>query len=211
MKTWQRTVRARTAASLAAGLMAVPAVMGASQPTASSPATVARAPQGPALAVTVSDGRQAARPGDLLTYTVTVRDTGSTDSPGVTVTQTLSAGLAFVSASDHGAAAKGRVSWSAGIAAGRARTFHVTAKVTNPPASLLRLSAVACVTPHGSTHPVVCAAHLDRLPAAAAAAARPGRSGPNRLAYIAGGLAVLVLGLLIAVAARRGRLRRGPA
>ena len=74
--------------------------------------------------------------------------------------------------------------------------------------------AVACVALSGGRQPDVCAAHLDRLPAAAAAgpASRPGHWVAGMLPYTAGGLAVLALGLLTAIAARRrGRLRRRPA
>jgi hypothetical protein len=109
----------------------------------------------------------------------------------------------------------GQVSWTASLPVDGKRTFLDVTRVTRTPATLLRLAAVACVTVPGSSRPVVCAAHLDRLPAAAATAASASRSGHsvgNALTYTAAGLAVLALGLLTAIVARRrGRLRRQPA
>jgi uncharacterized repeat protein (TIGR01451 family) len=229
MRTPQRARPARAAATLAAGLAAVPALMGASHPqpppgtpaTASAPAgsTVpamasapgTRAARVPGLAVTVSDGHVAARSGEVLTYLVTVRDTGTVAAPRLEVTQTMSAGLRVLSVSDHGVAAGGRVSWPAGLAAGGSRTFRVVAQVTRTPATLLRLAAVACVALPGNTGPAICAAHLDRLPVAAAAISRPARSGMSAAAYAAIGLAVAALCLLAAIVRRRSRLRRQPA
>ena len=212
MKTWQRTTPAQATAVLAVGLIAMPAVMTASHPVASHFAPTAKAPQGPGLSISISDGRTAARAGDKLSYTVTVRDTGTAAAPHLEITQALSAGLEFLSASDHGVAKSGRVSWSAGLPAGGSRTFHVAAKVTKTPATLPRLAAIACVALPGSSRPVVCAAHLDRLPAVAEPRARSSQSGADAVEYTAAGLAVLALGLLTAIVARRrGRLRRQPA
>jgi len=235
MKTPQRARSARATVMLAAGLTAVTALIGASHPqgpsgtpatgktsattrvpgttrvsaTASAPGT--RAARVPGLAVTVSDGHVAARAGEVLTYLVTVRDIGATAARRLEVTQTLSAGLKVLSVSDHGMAASGRVTWPVGLAAGGSRTFRVLAQVTSTPATLLRIAAVACVALAGTTRPVICAAHLDRLPAASLAVSRPGRSGMSAAAYAAIGLAVGALCLLAAIARRRGRLRRQPA
>jgi len=219
MKISQRKTPTQATAALAVGLLiAMPAVMAASHPAASHPAashtaSAARASRVPELSVSIGDGHVAVRAGDELTYTVSVRNSGAVAVPRLKVTQTLSTGLEFLSASDHGAAAKGHVSWSAGLPAGGKQTFQVVTRVTRTPAALLRLAAVACVALPGSSSPIVCAAHLDRLPAAAAApASRSGRSVGGVLTYTTGGLAVLVLGLLtVIVARRRGRLRRQPA
>jgi uncharacterized repeat protein (TIGR01451 family) len=174
------------------------------------PAHPAPSPAVPELSISVSDGRTAAKAGDLLTYVVHVRDGGTAAAPYLKITQTLSTGLAFVSASSHGRATAGQVAWVASIPAGRAQTFSVVARVTRTPARLLRLAAVACAAREGSKTPTVCAAHLDRLPAATAASA-PRAGGPaagSLLLYaVAGlaGLAVLAAGL---IAGRRIRLRR---
>jgi uncharacterized repeat protein (TIGR01451 family) len=218
MKTSQRTTPTRAAAVLAVGLIAMPAAMAASHPTATHPkppptALAPRASRTPGLTISISDGRVAARAGDRLTYTVSVRNSGTVAVRRLQVTQTLSPGLELLSASDHGAAAGGDVSWTASLPVGGTRTFVAVTRLTRTPATLLRLAAIACVTLPGSSRPLVCAAHLDRLPAlAAASTSRSGHSIGNVATYIAAGLAVLALGLLTAIVARRrGRLRRQPA
>ena len=52
----------------------------------------------PALTIGVSDGRTAVKTGDQLTYVVSVRDGGTRGAPHLKITQTLSAGLEFLSA-----------------------------------------------------------------------------------------------------------------
>jgi hypothetical protein len=106
-------------------------------------------------------------------------------------------------------ATAGQVAWRASLQAGGTRTFRLTALVTRTSALELRLAAVACVALPGGGRPIVCAAHLDQLPAAAAApAARPGPSSGHLPVYAAGGLAVLAAGLLTAIAGRRMRPKR---
>jgi uncharacterized repeat protein (TIGR01451 family) len=165
----------------------------------------------PALSIGVSDGRTAVKAGDQLTYVVSVRDGGTRSAPHLKITQTLSAGLEFLSASPHGTAANGQVAWYAGIRAGGTQSFRVVARVTRPPAQVLRLAAVACAAADGSSRPIVCAAHLDRLPAAAAAAAAASQgarpSGPVLLAIAVAVLVVLAAGVLAVIAFRRLRLR----
>jgi uncharacterized repeat protein (TIGR01451 family) len=230
--------RSGRAVALTAGIVVVPVLMGAGHPApgaghqAASPAASATraapaapatqasarapatrgAPRVPELSVTVSDGHSTARAGEVLSYLVTVRDTGAVAAPHLTVTQAVPPGLRFLSASDGGVETGGRVSWPAGLAAGGSRTFRLVAQVVKTPATLLRLAAVACVALPGSSRPVVCAAHLDRLPAAAAAVPRSGRSGLSAAGYAAIGLAAAALGLLSAfVVRRRVRPRRQPA
>lgn len=214
MTILRRARHATVAAALTTGLVTAFAVMGAGRPVTSPSASV-RAPAGvpagrasrvPELAVTISDGRVAARVGEILTYLVTVRDPGSVAAPRLNITQTMSPGLVVLSASDRGAAASGRVSWSAALPAGGSRTFRVVTKVISTPASQLRLAAIACVALPGSSRPVVCAAHLDRLPAAAASTSQPGDPGTSTVAYAGTGLAVVLLGgLAAAIVARRRR------
>ena len=217
MKISQRTTPAQATAALAVGLIAMPVAMAASHPAAhpapSHTASAARPSRAPGLTVSVSDGHDTAQARDVLTYTVSVRNSGAVAVPRFAVSQTLSTGLEFLSATDHGVATSGHVSWSAGLPVGAERIFRVAARVTRTPATLLRLAAVACVTLPGSSRPLVCAAHLDRLPAAVATpASGSGHSAGNVLTYTAAGAGVLALGLITAIAARRrGRLRRQPA
>ena len=165
----------------------------------------------PALTISVSDGRTAANPGDQLTYLVSVRDGGTVSAQHLKITQTLSAGLDFLSASPHGKAASGLVTWSAGIPAGGTKTFRVMARVTRTPARLLRLAAVACASAEGSSRPLVCAAHLDRLPVATAASASQAAGTSHALPLVyAAVLAVLAAAVLTVITRRRVRLRRRP-
>jgi uncharacterized repeat protein (TIGR01451 family) len=189
-----------------------PVAVATAHPVASRTAPVVQLSRTPGLTISVTDGRVAATAGDRLTYTVSVRDTGMAAAPRLKITQTLSPGLEFVSASDNGTATAGQVAWHASLPAGGTQTFRVTALVTRTPAREARLAAVACVTEHGSSRPLVCAAHLDQLPAAAAAdsAARSGSSSGNATTYITGGLIVFAAGLLTVIAGRRLRLRRRP-
>jgi uncharacterized repeat protein (TIGR01451 family) len=218
MKTSQRTMPTQATAMLAVGLIAIPAAMAVGHPAASKPkpthtASAARASRAPGLTISISDGHFAVRDGDELTYTVSVRNSGAVAVRRFKVSQTLPPGLEFVSASDHGVAASGHVSWTAGLPVGGKQTFLAVTRVTRTPATLLRLAAVACVMLPGSRSPLVCAAHLDRLPAlAAASASRSGHPAGRVGVYTAGGLAALALGLLTAIVARRrSRLRRQPA
>jgi uncharacterized repeat protein (TIGR01451 family) len=173
---------------MAGGLIAMPIAV---LPGHSVPAT--------SVTTTASAGRPAV-PG--LRYLVSVKDIGTLGAPHLTITQTLPAGLKFVSASRHGVAAGGRVTWLTGIQPGGSQTFTVVTQLTRTPAGLLRLAAVACAAPQGSARPMVCAAHLDRLAS--------GSLGADRTAYIGTGLAVLAVGAFIVLVARRAGRRRLP-
>ena len=196
-------------AALAVGLIAIPVAAATSHPVASRTAPAVPPPPIPGLTINVTDGRVAAKAGEQLTYTVSVRDSGVAAARHLKITQTLSPGLQFLSASGNGVATAGRIAWSTSLPAGGTRTFRVAARVTQPPARVLRLAAVACATLPGGSRPIVCAAHLDRLPAAAAdSVAGSGSSGSKLLPYAVAGLAVLVAGVLTVIAGLRVRLRR---
>src|ERR1700722_4676408 len=148
MKISQRTTPARATAALAVGLIAMPAAMAASHPAASRPkpahtASAARASRGPGLTISISDGHAAARAGEKLTYTVSVRNSGTVAVRRLKVTQTLATGMKFLSASDHGVAAGGHVSWTASLPVGGKRTFADVTRVTKTPPTLLSLAAIA--------------------------------------------------------------------
>jgi uncharacterized repeat protein (TIGR01451 family) len=175
-----------------------------------APTAAAHLPRVPGLRISIGDGRTMAQVGDRLTYTVLVQNSGAHRSPPLKITQTLPAGLRFVSASGHGVAKAGSVTWYADLPAGRKDTFRLQAQVTRSATRQSRLAAVACAALADSHTPIVCAAHLDRLPGAPAAAsgrraATPAAStGPG---YAVGALAVLAVGVL-AIAGLRVRVRR---
>jgi uncharacterized repeat protein (TIGR01451 family) len=188
------------APALVAGVIAFPVVAahGHDRPAA--------APRVPSLAISIGDGQVAARPGQVLTYTASLRNTGSTGIAALKVTQVMSAGLQVTAASSGGVRQAAQVSWSSALPAGGTRTFRVTARVTKVPAQLLRLAAVACVTLPDGRQPVVCAAHLDRLPAVHVPSAR--RPSMNGSLFLAATAIVLLAGCLLAVLLAR---RRRPA
>ena len=175
--------------------------------TATAPA---RRPAGPGLSISVTDGRTAVKPGDQLTYVVSLKDIGTVGAPHLKITQTLPAGLDFVSASAHGVAAGGKVTWLTGLAPGRAATFTLVTRLIRTPARVFRLAAVACAATQGSASPIVCAAHMDQLPAVAPSPApkASGSLGGARTVYIGAGLAVLVVAAFIVLLARRAGRHR---
>jgi uncharacterized repeat protein (TIGR01451 family) len=193
------TGRARVGGTLLAGAIAVPvAVLPGAGPGAATPSPVsvrvhglpthADLPAWAGLSISVTDGRSTATTGDELNYLVNVQNSGSHAVSDLAVTQTLSQGLELLSASDQGAATAGRITWHVSIPADGTRSFHVDARVTRTSPRLLRLAAVACAEPAGSTRPAVCAAHLDALPGAADAATPAVGGFPG---YAMAGLALL--------------------
>jgi uncharacterized repeat protein (TIGR01451 family) len=201
--------------AIPAGVLPGPAAFAATAVGAGGPhhAVRVQSPAAPALTISVGDGRKAANAGDRLTYLVSVKNGGTGGAPHLKITLTLSAGLDFLSASPHAVPARGQVAWSAGIPAGGTGTFHVAARVARTPPRLLRLATVACASAQGGSRPIVCAAHLDRLPAAAAASAprAAGPAGTVPLGWIVAALAALAAGVLGVIARRRRwRLRRQP-
>jgi uncharacterized repeat protein (TIGR01451 family) len=205
-------LRNQAGAVLMTGLIAVP-VAGAPHPSARAQSSARAQPSaGAGLTISVSDGRTAADPGDQLTYVVTVRDGGTVGAPRLEVTQTLSPGLDFLSSSPHEVAAGGKVTWPAAIRAGGTQTFRLVARVARTPARQLQVAAVACASAPGGSRPIVCAAHLDRLAAAAPASAprsaRP--AGVPALTYAGTALAVLAAAALAVLVRRRVRLHRRP-
>ncbi|MGS2643413.1 hypothetical protein [Streptosporangium sp. LJ11] len=170
----------------------------------------------PSLSISIDNGRTSAEEGDRLTYAVTVRNTGATRVRDLELTQTLPAGLRFVSADGGGSASKGQVRWSADVPPGKDVTFHTVAEVGATPEDLLRLASIACANTEGSDRPIVCATHSDQLPAGAAAEAAHARAHPvsSRLGYVglgAGAGLLALAGLLFLRRSRRGRhLRQSP-
>jgi uncharacterized repeat protein (TIGR01451 family) len=177
---------------------------------AASPTAAAHLPRVPGLRISIGDGRTAVQAGDRITYTVLVQNSGARRSPPLRITQTLPPGLRFVSASRHGAAEAGSVIWHADLPAGGKDTFSLQAQVTRSAAQQSRLAAVACAALAGSRTPIVCAAHLDRLPGVPAAAS--GRRAATATAstlpsYAIGVLAVLAAAVLVIFAGLRVRVR----
>jgi uncharacterized repeat protein (TIGR01451 family) len=196
-------------ATASASRPAATATASAARPAATATAT-ARRPTGPDLSISVTDGRMTVKPGDQLTYVVGIKDIGTVGAPHLKITQTLPAGLDFVSASAHGVAGGGKVTWLTGLAPGGSATFTLVTHLIRTPARVFRLAAVACASTQGSASPIVCAAHLDQLPAVAPSPApkASGSLGGARTVYIGASLAVLVVAAFIVLVARRAGRHR---
>jgi uncharacterized repeat protein (TIGR01451 family) len=183
----------------------------------SSPATLT--PPAPQLSIAVDNGRASAAVGDISTYTVTVRNLGTTQVAGLQVTQSVPTGLNFKSADSGGIAKAGTVSWRLNLKATSKATLHTTMSVSTTPKELLRLASVACASASTKGPPIVCATDSDQLPAGAAAqvskanaalGSRPIVTSTSRNWWYAagrlGGL-VLVMGAFVALSLRRRRAR----
>jgi uncharacterized repeat protein (TIGR01451 family) len=106
-----------------------------------------------------SSNEGALRPGDAITYTLTVRNLGNQDGTGIVVTDTLPAGLArsALAISDGGTfdATSGRITWNIdALDAGASRTLTVSTTVSATlPAGIATLTNVASVTDDGANGP----------------------------------------------------------
>src|SRR5664279_5692555 len=97
-----------------------PAVAVSADPTVIvSGSTIANvgAPAGPQLSIAVDNGHTSAAVGDAFTYTITVANLGTTDIPGLFMTQTVPTGLTFGSADSGGTAESDTVTWNVDLKA----------------------------------------------------------------------------------------------
>jgi uncharacterized repeat protein (TIGR01451 family) len=164
----------------------------------------------PALSINVTDGTNTAKPGDVLSYTVNIRNIGSAGAPPLEVALMLPPAFKLLSASGDGTPSAGQVKWRVSLPAGRSSTFRVVGRVGRTPGQLLRLDAIACATTAKGVKPIVCAASSDELPAGIAAAARTRAAAPSAdhliryvLVAVAALVLVLVFGGLALIARRR--------
>ena len=199
----------------AAGLS--PPVGASAKPTvATSAPTRATAPAGagqnsPALSIDVSDGTTTAKPGDVLSYTVNIRNIGSASAPALEVALILPPAFKLLSASGDGAQDAGQIKWRVSLQAGRSGAFRVVGRVGRTPGQLLRLDAIACATTEKGVKPIVCAAASNELPAGAAAAAHArlaaAPSANHLIRYVLVTAAAVVLLLVLAGVALMARRR----
>lgn len=190
------------------------------RPSATStpaPAAVIRAAaKKPALSIAISDGRQTARPGMLLTYAVQIHNIGRIGVPRLNVEQMIPPGLKLISVSRHGVRGAQQVRWQVNLPPGQAGTFRVVARVGKTPRQILRLATVACASAGAHGRPIVCATDSDQLPAGAIAAAHVGQASPGRghLRSVSALLAAVVVVVAATgawwVAIRRRRAPHGP-
>ena len=141
--TLSLTVTVKAPASFAAGVDQVTNTATVTDPngtptggvTATDTDTVVAAPD---LAVTKGDGLTVVTAGQLLTWTITVTNTGDQDATGVTMVDTLPTDIdrATVTSTPPGVQSGDIVTWDLGtLAAGASTTITLTAAVTDPLAS----------------------------------------------------------------------------
>ncbi|HET7015803.1 MAG TPA: hypothetical protein VFI65_17920 [Streptosporangiaceae bacterium] len=182
-----------------------------------SPKTSARPPAEPGLSISITDGHTSATRGDHLRYVVTVRNAGAATARNLHVTLSLPPYLSVNSASQQAVAKAGKVTWHATVRPGKAASFTAATVVGKTPRGMGHLAVVACAAQHAGT-PVVCAAHLDRLPGAAGTTSSTSGTAPGTASgasgglsrYLFAGLAVLACALAAALTARRVRGRKTP-
>jgi hypothetical protein len=170
------------------------------------------------LDISVTDGQTRVRPGDLLSYTLRVTDGGTSSARDLKITLMFPSYLRLVSASGSHRFAGGKVNWALTMHAGHTVSFGAKALLDKTPPGVGHLAVVACADSNGK--PLVCAAHLDKLPGAAGSAqagsarsaAKPGTvasvTSSDRSEYLIVGLAILAAALLAAITARVIRARR---
>ncbi|MFB9370755.1 hypothetical protein [Kitasatospora albolonga] len=126
----------------------------------------------PRISVTLDDGRDRARPGDHLTWTVTVHNLGHTRLDGLRVTQQLPAASAPVPSLSGDAAPAATVTDGTAVWDGVAlepdatRTLRISAALGDDASAPARSASTACVHTTGAAAPLACATDLDLLAAA---------------------------------------------
>lgn len=165
----------------------------------------------PSLSIAIDNGHTSTTVGDVLVYTITIRNLGTQAVNKVHLQQSMPPGLTFKSAKPTAKSGATEVSWTVGLRPGATATLRSTAVVTATAPDTLRLATVACASSSPKAAPIVCASDSDQLPAGALAAARQARPATpvttSRTTWVglAGG-GVLVVAALVLVA--RGRRRR---
>ncbi|GAA1019017.1 hypothetical protein Aple_056180 [Acrocarpospora pleiomorpha] len=102
------------------------------------------------LALSKSDDRADAKPGEELTYTITVRNTGEVNEPSVALVDRFGERLEFVSVSGDGTYADREVRWPEfPVKAGERRVFSVVARVLKKGERDLVRNEVIATTPNG--------------------------------------------------------------
>ncbi|MBN1260862.1 MAG: DUF11 domain-containing protein, partial [Anaerolineae bacterium] len=87
----------------------------------------------PVLSIIKTANATYVNPGELLTYTLTVSNTGNANASGVTISDTLPANVVFISADAGGAAADGVVTWDGlAILAGEHISVQLVVEIAMP-------------------------------------------------------------------------------
>lgn len=167
----------------------------------------------PQLSIAVENDRTAIEPGDVLDYTVTIRNLGTSGVTGLRVSQSVPAGLKFESAGSSGRFAAGVISWKVDVKASGEATMRSRLSVVETPPDAVRVATVACARVAEDDPPLVCASHSAKVPTSdVTKASAPATDEPLdswQLAVGAGLLAsvVALVALLMVHRRRRSRAR----
>ncbi|MFJ3219627.1 hypothetical protein ACIPLC_27385 [Kitasatospora sp. NPDC086801] len=210
-----RKTAVRLAITLLSALAAGTVAIGVS--AAPVPAHAADGPEArPNLSIALTDGQDRARPGERLTWTLTVRNQGDQPVTGLRIEQLLPAGarpaenpadsVAAGSVSSGGTAHWDNVS----LDPHAEKTLQMSADLADTGSPALRSSSRACAYTGESTTPLVCASDLDLLTAGdqAAVAGKPS-AGQGRALPLVGAAAAAVAAATGVLVLRRRRTRTG--
>ncbi|WTW94322.1 DUF11 domain-containing protein [Streptomycetaceae bacterium NBC_01309] len=179
--------------------------------TAAGPWAVADSlptPSRPALSIKVDDGSVKTRPGQVHTYTIRLRNLGSTDLNGMAVTESLPGGTTLVGSADGGSTGPdGQITWTVDLPVGQEVVRIVKARVDKLPSGN-GIASTACARLAGSTVPIVCSTDFDQIPRAELAAA----TGVGTITLLGGGaVGAAALGVGTWYFLRRRRRAAAPA
>lgn len=164
-------------------------------------------PSRPALSIKVDDGSVKTRPGQVHTYTIRLRNLGSTDLNGMAVTESLPGGTTLVGSADGGSTGPdGQITWTVDLPVGQEVVRVVKARVDKLPSGN-GIASTACARLAGSTVPIVCSTDFDQIPRAELAAA----TGVGTITLLGGAVGATALGVGTWYFLRRRRRTAAPA
>lgn len=159
--TWTQTVTVRVADTVPAAVNALTNRVRVTHPSDVDPGNdvdevVVGLDAVPDLAVTKTSDRPTLTVGGALTFTIEVRNVGDQGAAGVTVVDTLPAGLIFVDASHGGVHDDGTVTWDLPdeLPAGESQTLTLEVRAANPlPTGTTSLTNTVTVSDDGNNGP----------------------------------------------------------
>lgn len=149
-------------------------------------------PTRPALSIKVDDGTVKTKPKQVHTYTIRLRNLGSTDLNSMSLTESLPGGTTLVGTADGGTTrADGAITWTVDLPVGQEVVRTVKARVDKLPSGN-GIASTACIHLSGSAVPLVCSTDLDQIPSDAELASA---TGLRTTLFGGGAAAVAALGI----------------